>query len=248
MERVTLNLFGGFTARRRAGGAIVLPRRKAKALLAYLALPAGRSCPRESLTALLWGDVPENQARHSLRQTLLDLRRALPDGRTPTILAEGDSLALNPERVEVDVAAFEALAGRDTRRDLARATALYAGDLLAGLALREPPFEDWLRSERDRLRESALRALRRLLAAETAAADLETAVQTAMRVLAIDPLNEAAHRALMDLYRRLGRRSAALRQYQLCADLLQRELGIAPETETRCLYERLAPGAAALRP
>lgn len=247
MKSLTLILFGGFEARLSAREAFVLPRRKAKALLAYLALRPGLVCPREALMALLWGDVPAEQARHSLRQALVELRRALPNGKTtPTLLAEGDSLALNPDRVEVDVAVFEELANRSTRKTLERAAALYTGDLLLGLTLREPPFEDWLRAERTRLRERALHVLRQILSVEIAAADLEPAVQTAIRFLAIEPLSEPVHRALMQLYDKLGRRSAALRQYHYCADLLQRELGVAPEPETRRLYESLAPKAGAV--
>ena len=245
MERVTLTLLGGFGARSGAGGAIVLPSRKARALLAYLGLRVGLACPREALTALLWGDVPGDQARHSLRQALLDLRRALPNGKLPILLVEGDSLVLNPRRVDVDVATFEQLARRQTRKALEQAAALYTGDLLAGLTLRESAFEDWLRAERDRLRETALRTLRRLLEAATAAADLEPGVQVAKRLLVIEPLDEPVHRALMQLYETLGRRAAALRQYHLCAEVLHRELGLAPESETRRLYERLTGGAAA---
>ena len=245
MKSLTLTLLGGFEARVGAGEALVLPRRKARALLAYLALRPGLVCPREALMALLWGDVPAEQARHSLRQALVELRRALPNGKTPTLLAECDSLLLNPDRVEVDVAVFEELANRSTRKTLERAAALYTGDLLVGLTLREAPFEDWLRVERTRLRERALHVLRQLLAVEVAAADLEPAVQTAIRFLAIEPLSEPVHRTLMQLYDKLGRRSAALRQYHFCADLLQRELGVAPESETRRLYERLAPKAGA---
>ena len=196
--------------------------------------------------ALLWGDVPAEQARHSLRQALVELRRALPNGKTPTLLGEGDSLALNPDRVEVDVAVFEELANRCTRKTLERAAALYTGDLLVGLTLRESPFEDWLRAERTRLRERALHVLGQILSVEIAAADLEPALQTAIRFLAIEPLSEPVHRTLMQLYHRLGRRSAALRQYHFCADLLQRELGVAPEPETRRLYESLAPKAGAV--
>jgi DNA-binding SARP family transcriptional activator len=243
MKNLTLTLFGGFEARLGAAEALVLPRRKAKALLVYLALRPGLVCPREALMALLWGDVPAEQARHSLRQALLDLRRTLPNGKTRTLLADGDTLALSPDRVEVDVAVFEELANRGTRKPLERAAALYTGDLLVGLTLREPPFEDWLRAERTRLRERALHVLHQLLGVEIAAADLEPAVQTAIRFLAIEPLSEPVHRTLMQLYDKLGRRSAALRQYHFCADLLQRELGVAPEPETRRLYERLAPKA-----
>ena len=139
MDRLILNLLGGFEARCGSKHSIVLPRRKARALLAYIGLRPGLACSRGTLLALLWGDVPGEQARHSLRQTLLSLRHALPNDKLPTLLVEGDNLALDPRRAEIDAGEFEQLAKLGTRKALERAAALYTGDLLAGLTLREPP-------------------------------------------------------------------------------------------------------------
>ena len=82
-------------------------------------------------------------------------------------------------------------------------------------------------------------ALARLLAIRPERASTERAIQTAMRLLALDPLQEAVHRALMRLYARQGRRGAALKQYQVCVGALQRELGTEPEAETKQLYRGL---------
>ena len=242
MGQLSIDLLGGFATRSARGQSVRLPRRKAQALLAYLALRPGHRFSRDALTALLWGEVPTDQARHSLRQALLALRRALPPGSLATILVEGDQIALDPRGVEVDVAVFEQLAAGHRGEDLERAIALYRGDLLEGLAVREPAFEDWLRAERERLRETGIRTLRKLLALQTEDGALERAVETAMRLLALDPLQEVAHRTLMQLYDRLGRRAAALQQYERCVDVLRRELRVAPEVETRRVYEALGPG------
>src|SRR6185369_3312384 len=67
----------------------------------------------------------------------------------------------------------------------------------------------------------------------------ERAIQTAVRLLGLDPLQEGVHRTLMRLYARQGRRGAALKQYQVCVGALQRELGIEPEAETKQLYQDL---------
>src|SRR5262249_31619547 len=64
----------------------------------------------------------------------------------------------------------------------------------------------------------------------------ESAVETALKLLTLDPLHEPVHRVLMQLYVDLGRRGAALRQYHRCARTLQHELGTEPETETKALY------------
>src|SRR5437867_12838509 len=159
MAKLNLALLGGFQARLEAGAALVLPTRKSQALLAYLALPSGQSHPRDKLAALLWGGIREESARASLRQALFSLRRALGEDASAVLRQEGDLVALNPVAVEVDVANFESAVALETMESLVRAADLYCGDLLAGLGVDEPPFEEWLIGERERLRELALEAL-----------------------------------------------------------------------------------------
>src|SRR6476661_6219442 len=90
-------------------------------------------------------------------------------------------------------------------------------DILAGMSFGEPAFEDWLGRERERLHALAIDGLGRLLAQQEKADAAAAAVQTGLRLLSLDPRQEPAHRALLRLYARLGRREAALRQYQACA-------------------------------
>src|SRR5262245_33694309 len=239
MHRLKLQLLGGFSLGLGAGRSVNPGARKARALLAYLALPAGRTHSRDKLASLLWGDTGDEQARQSLRQTLVALRRALPATKPPILLVDRDTLALDPAAVEVDVTLFERLAAGGSVVDLVQAVAVYEGDLLEGFRTAEEPFEDWLRVERARLRERALDVLTRLLALQSAAGETDSAVQTAARLLALDPLRENAHRALMRLYARQGRRAEALRQYQLCVTVLQRELRAEPEPETKHLYREV---------
>ena len=133
--------------------------------------------------------------------------------------------------LDVDVAGVRAARrARARRQALQQAADLYRGDLLEGLGVTETPFEEWLVAERERLRELALEALARLLAHQTRSEEPAAAVATALRLLALDPLQEAVHRALMRLYARHGRRDAALRQYQSCVDTLRRELGVEPDS------------------
>ena len=146
---------------------------------------------------------------------------------------------MDPTAVEVDVADFEGRVAQGTPQALEQAAELYRGDFLLGLSVNEPLFEEWLVAERERLREMALEALARLLAYQAEGASTERAIQTAVRLLALDPLQEAVHRALMRLYARQGRRGAALKQYQVCVGALQRELGIEPEAETKQVYQDL---------
>jgi len=237
MARLSLTLLGGFQARLEPGSAIALPTRKSQALLAYLSLPLGRAHPRDKLAALLWGGIREESARASLRQALFAIRKALDE--TSAVQQDGDALALKPGAVEVDAATFERLVREATPAALERATALYQGDLLSGFVVDEAPFEEWLLGERERLRELALEALAKLLAHQRKAGASEAAVQTALKLLTLDPLQEPVHRTLMRLYAEGGRRGAALRQYQQCVSVLGRELGIEPEPETKALYQEI---------
>src|SRR5713226_1525881 len=239
MARLSLTLLGGVQARLDPGPAIALPTRKAQALLAYLALPLGRPHPRDKLAPLLWGGIREESARASLRQALFGIRKALGEAEATVLRQAADTLALDPTAVDTDVAAFERAVNEDTPEALERAAALYRGDLLAGLAVDEAPFEEWLIGERERLRELALEGLAKLLAHQRKMEATEAAVQTALKLLTLDPLQEPVHRSLMRLYAQSGRRGSALRQYQQCVSVLGRELGIEPEAETRQLYQEV---------
>jgi DNA-binding SARP family transcriptional activator len=236
MAKLSLTLLGGFHARLDPGPAFALPTRKAQALLTYLARPIGQVHPRGKLAALLWGGIREESARASLRQALFSIRRALSEHHG-VLRQEGDALGLDPAGAEVDATVFEDAVAEGTPKALALAASLYQGDLLSGFALTEPPFEEWLIGERERLRELALEGLAKLLVQQRRGGETEVAVQTALRLLTLDPLQEPVHRALMRLYAALGRRGAALRQYQHCVSVLGRELGIEPEAETKALYQ-----------
>lgn len=235
-HRLVLTLLGGFHARFESGRPLDVPTHKYRALLAYLALPPGRAHPRDKLVALLWDGLRPAQGRTRLRQALLAIRRALGRAAGATLAIEADTIALRADAVTVDAVEFQRLARRPEGAVLEQAAGLYSGDLLAGLPIRDAPFEEWLAAERLRLGELAIQALTRLLMLKQEAGELDAAVQVAHRLLALDPLQEPAHRALIDLYQRLGRRSDALRQYQACLDVLARELDAEPGPETRRLY------------
>src|SRR5262249_43251423 len=101
MARLQLTLFGGFQARLDPGSTITLPTRKAQALLAYLALPLGRSHPRDKLAALLWGGIREQSARASLRQALFSIRRGLA-GAEGALRQDGDTVALDAAAIVLE--------------------------------------------------------------------------------------------------------------------------------------------------
>jgi DNA-binding SARP family transcriptional activator len=124
------------------------------------------------------------------------------------------------------------------RQRLRMALRLYRGDYLHG------HHADWLALERERLRCLYLDTLYGLANAEASANDWAAVVNAARRLCVAEPLREDAHRLLMEAYARTGNRGLALRQFRVCAEALQRELGVGPMPETVSLERRLSGHAA----
>ncbi len=238
MGEIRLLLLGGFELRAPGDHAIRIALKKAKALLAFLALKPGQRHARDRLSALLWEESREAQARLSLRQALVNLRKALPNAEQ-ILAADAGTVSLLPDSIEVDVLAFERLLAADTPESLVEAMGLYQGEFLEGFTSRSMTFEDWLMAERSHLREQALAAMARLLDHYLGSGLMEPACRLAIRLLALDPLREAVHRTLMQIYAKQGRYAAALKQYRVCRAVLQRELGVGVEPQTHRLYQDL---------
>src|SRR5215467_13977150 len=163
MTPFSIRLLGRFRAQRGGGPALAIHRKKAQALLAYLAVRPGLAASRDALAGLLWPGTTDQHARHNLRQSLFALRQVIAP--TPFVV-DGDLVRLDEKTVDLDVAAFERGVRQGTREALREAVDLYQGELLEGLRLDEAPFDDWLGAERLRLRELALGALEKLLSME----------------------------------------------------------------------------------
>jgi len=237
-ETLRITTLGGFAASL-GGRALVLKGRKTQAVLAFLALSGGAPVARERLTGLLWSDRGEEQARGSLRQALAELRRVLGDSGADLVKAERDTVALDAARLDCDALELDHLAKSPATEGLERAVALYQGDLLDGIGVADPGFEEWLTTERARLAECARAVMQRLLERQMDGLSSEKAIGTARRLLALDPLQEPVHRALMRLYGESGDRTMALKQYEACRAVLRADLGVEPEAETRALHESI---------
>ena len=123
---------------------------------------------------------------------------------------------------------------------LREAVTLYHSEFLEGFPVRDcAPFDDWRVYQSEALRRELIEALERLSRGEAERRRLDVALTLAQRWLAIDPLSEAAHRRLMLLLAWSGQRNAALQQYRMCAQALERELGVAPLEPTTRLYEAI---------
>ena len=180
------------------------------------------------------------------RTTPRRLRQPLQSADSPSIIADRQSVRLDPAAVSTDVAAFERLMSAGTPAAIEQAMVLYRGDLLEGISVHDAAFEDWLLVERQRLRQLLEGALATLVIQAMAAGERGRAETAARRLLVLDPLREAASRALMQLHADRGEAAQALKLYETLRDRLQRELSVKPEPETTRLYEaiRIPSGAA----
>lgn len=253
--RWRFELLGGLRAER--GDQVILHFRTHKTgeLLAYLAYHPQRPHRREELIELLWPECAPVAGRNRLKTELSWLRRQMePEqvegpGTTsspvPLIVADRDSVRLNPAAFSTDVAAFQAAlraaarAGSSAERAplLAAAVELYRGELLPGC------FEDWVLRERQCLVEGYFQALGQLLAYWEKAGEYDRALEYARRGVIADPLRAEAHRALIRLSASAGQTSAALCQYQELERLLRTHLGTAPSAATRALVCEIERGA-----
>jgi predicted ATPase/DNA-binding SARP family transcriptional activator len=211
---------------------------QARDLLAYLALFHERKHTRSLLIGTFWPEMSEERARRALSQALWQIRRFFPD----LVTAEVETVRFAPPAsFQVDALDFERLAKaafniapqETIRQELEQALALYRADFLEG------NYHDWVLLERERLRELYLQALERLGQLEKSSGHYARALDLALRLSGAEPFNEAAHREIMRLHHLLGQPEAAARQFELCRDILRRELDVEPSPETLAVVEEI---------
>ncbi|TIS99326.1 BTAD domain-containing putative transcriptional regulator [Mesorhizobium sp.] len=216
--------------------------RKTSLLFAALVLAGRRGHRREQLSEAFWPGRSDGQARNSLRQALVDIRRSFPTSKDATIYIDGDqeTVALIAGPDEADISIFERKLEEGRATDLAFAADLYRGGVLAGEAIPEE-LDEWFGPYLNKYQRKALQLVDRLsLALPTPGSAEETACEgLAERLLASDPTAEAAHRALIRIHAHRGHENAALRQFELCRTVLKKQLDAEPEAQTSSLAASL---------
>lgn len=241
-----LSLFGDLKVSRGDRSVQQFQTQKTKALLGFLALNLDRRHGREELVDLLWPDADMDSGRHRLSQALTWLRSQLEDRDhdSPVVLADRQTVGLNPESVTTDVVEFrKLLAEADMAPDaekrmslLSEAVDLYRGDLLAN------QYDDWALLERQRLLSHCLDALRRLSAHYEARQEWDAAISWMRRAVLADPLDEELHSELIRILALSGQTAAALRQFREMEQLLAAELESRPSDTTLALVQRIRHG------
>ncbi|MGO9750236.1 MAG: AAA family ATPase [Solirubrobacteraceae bacterium] len=220
---------------------LAVDTRKAVAMLALLSV-TGHAHSRAVIANLLWPDLDSERSGAALRRTLSALRSGLGEER---VVSDRNSVAVVLDGAWFDLAQARAVAADPNAAigALRSACELHRGDLMAGFALRDSvEFDDWLRDAQDEVRRERAVLLDRLTDALAAAGRADEAVARARERLALDELHEPTHRRLIELYAAAGRRGDAIAQYRECVRVLDRELGVAPLSETTELYDAVSAG------
>lgn len=234
-DGLRLRLFG--EVRLWAAGADITPRaRKARGLIAFLAVAHEQTSTRERIADLLWSDRGEIQARASLRQILTELRSGAI-GELSAITIDREFIRLAPRALATDAQAIEAACSEEDIRTLERELGPVREGFLRDLDGLSPSFDEWLAGERaqqqDRIVARVIRLVESILA-ERPTTDLRGVVAS---LESIDPGNELITRLGLRLDRALGDTTGARRRYRRLDDYLRDQLGVSPGAETRALFE-----------
>lgn len=203
-------------------------RRKARELLAMLALARGRPVGKETLMDQLFPDSTPDAAERDFRVVLHHLTQVLEPERpkgaaSRTVIRREEAYQLDLEVVSLDLVDFEHQGPRA------------AAELVRGELLADYPYAEWLTAEREAVRVRSLRVLMEAAEAALAAGQAAAAEEVSRRALELDPCLEEAYRMLMRVQLSSGHDYLARRIYEQCRQRLQEELGVEPQPATTAL-------------
>jgi predicted ATPase/DNA-binding SARP family transcriptional activator len=225
-------LLGSFRVERDAQ-TIRFPARKVESLFAFLVLHP-QSHSREKLSALLWGDSTDDQARHSLRTALATIRKALGDD---ALIADRETVQLNPGfAVWVDAREIS-----DFRFQISDSVSPQSEilNLKSEIDLLPNFYDEWILPERERLRAIYLDALLQIAQQHRAKSEYARAIEIVQKILTHDSAHEKAYQHLIFCLAATGDRIGALKQFDACEKKLRDELGVAPSPETIALRDQI---------
>lgn len=207
------------------GSSVLFPFKKVEALFYYLVIED--EATREELVNLLWPDIDEEAGRKNLRNAIYQLKKAF---RGDILISPNKSItALNKDlNIKTDIYSIEKEEG---------VLSEYPGDFLQGFSIKEAEyFEDWMSNTREYIRD----LYKKNLYIKVESNELKDSIEDYIKqIILIDPLDERAYRVLMEYYIECDLFNRAIDTYNRLTDVLERELGIAPDTETSSLYERV---------
>ena len=214
----------------------------AQRLLALLALHDG-GIHRVTAAERLWPDSRRSRAPANLRSALWKAGRI---GGIALIESSGPRIQLTPH-VQIDLrtvrdAAHRICAAAEGRADLRTSAHVGAARSVVTALSREllPDWSDeWLLLERERWDQIRMHALETIAHQMMDEQQYLPALEAAFAAVAIEPVRESAHRAVIEIYIAEGNAASALKHYLRYRGLLHRELGVTPSAQMTRLVQPL---------
>jgi len=215
-----------------------------QSFLSYLLLHRDAPQSRQQLAYLFWPDSNDSQARTNLRNMLFKLRGAFPEV-DDYLEVNQQTLWWKPDsNLQMDLAVYQQAAeetdltgsAKDQkahRQALVAVTQAYSGDLLPSC------YDDWIQPERERLKQSYILLLEELVEILETDEDLDQAILSTRQLIRLDNLAERYYQILMGLYISKGDKAQAVRTYHQCVEILEKEMGFDPSSETQKLYQQI---------
>ncbi len=239
-----IQLLGMFRLVAPDGTPVAIQGRRARGVLAYLALAPGQSASRDRLAGLLWGDRGDSQARASLRQCLLELKGVLAEAGTGALVATRETVSLAPGSIRCDaLEAMQGLATADPVDALRLVETAVTAQLLEDLDL-GGPFREWLDETRGQFDAGLAAGVAAQIERLDHRGDGAGLIALASAWLRRDPFDETAMAAVLRAEVASGARAAAQRRYQSFKALLLSELGVTPGESVEAAIGGSAPQAA----
>ncbi|MGV3616608.1 MAG: BTAD domain-containing putative transcriptional regulator [Fimbriimonas sp.] len=223
MSSFTARLFGPFEVWIDGAPMPRLRSRKGQLLLAHLILRHGQEVTRDWLCGVLWPESFVEQARLSLRQSLVDLRKALGSEANRIEALGATGLRFDAAGADIDVVKF------DAEGDMG----VYRGPLLEGIR------DDAIQAERDARAEAFVRLARTKAEADVRRGDRDEAVRCLRRAIFVNPLDESSHRLLMQMLAEGGHVAEGMEVYRRLRAHLRDEFLAEPDAQTVAVYEGL---------
>ncbi len=240
LEVKTFGSFQIFAGKQEITGWRTRKTRELLALLLHLEVPVNK----EKLMEELWPDLDPLNNSALFRTTMHYLRRHLEyEGITDLIRFNRDSYSLKPGLCKLDCVSFEKLVNAGLQEEplreaeaalLIKAERLYRGDYLA-----VPSDYTWALPRQIRLKHQYIETLLTLARYYRIRSKNNRAKDFLLKLKDAGPLCEPAHRLLLQVYFSLGDRQAVIKEHDCFKRMLQEEIGLLPEPETREVYRRL---------
>lgn len=227
MNKISIKLFG-IPQIYRDDEKIVFPYSKISALIFYLAV--NRFTTRDEIAGLLWPFEEEQIAKKNLRNAIYQAKKCL-----------GVDFITSPKKSvleidkNLDITCDAVLFNENPLQHLD----LYSGSFLQGFFVKDAEaYEYWITSMRNYFEEKFISTSYDKLEKDINEEHYENVEKEINRLIKIDEMDERSFRLLMKYYQKTDRNGKVVKTYYNLARLLQDELGVSPDSETRKIYEQ----------